>query len=674
MVEEAVAKAYRPALQTLAACEQLRFTLHLSGSLLEILERIAPDVLKLVESMVGEGRIELLGGAYHEPLLPLIPSDDRVSQILALRSRLNALFGVKPRGAWIAERFWEPSLPTDLHRAHVDYTLLDEHGFLQSGHDETSLCGHFLTEDQGFRVAVFPISKGLRYLIPFAEVEHVLGAFSSRSFSCPNSLWVFADSLEKFGAWPGTHETLFGKGWLKSFLEMTERNSSWLRTVTLGEALEKTDSRGMAYLPATSYPEMQRWSLPPHLRSDQGRCGNVRNFLVRYPEVNILHKRMLAASRAVHLLPSPPRDLQDLLWRSQDSCPYWHGWFGGAYLPCLRNNARAMASRAETLALKKAKQDLSFLETDDFDLCGGEELLISTPKQFLVVKPRGGGVSVWEDRGTGHDRVCYMNSWPEEGPISGFRGKPILPFEDILLAVGLSLDHLLSDNPPLLADLRGTTYSHRSIERENRLGVQLTARPFLAIPEGEAQIVIKKTLVVGHDRSSIDLEVELENASDRLLEFAYGMRLPLSGCYWGNPAPFSLGFPEVGLEDLDGKGVGEVSGIGEVRWGQPRGMTTVVRSQSPMTAWYFPLENHLMVEGTPAVISQGVLLVFIFQLRFEARGKVSLSFTIGDPAPGCETGSSAGREARKGTGLGRGAKGRRGVQVPKRAGEGRSHA
>src|SRR5216117_3789964 len=72
---------------------------------------------------------------------------------------------------WLAERVWEPHLPRVLAQAGVEYVLLDDSHFAQAGLDPDALGGYYLTEDQGVRLRVFPISQRLRYLIPFAEVE-----------------------------------------------------------------------------------------------------------------------------------------------------------------------------------------------------------------------------------------------------------------------------------------------------------------------------------------------------------------------------------------------------------------------------------------------------------------------------------------------------------------------
>ena len=58
----------------------------------------------------------------------------------------------------------------------------------------------------------------------------------------------------------------------------------------------------------------------------------------RYTEANWMHKRMLDASRRLAALPGKLRSpaMQEHLHRAQANDAYWHGLFGGLYLPHLR--------------------------------------------------------------------------------------------------------------------------------------------------------------------------------------------------------------------------------------------------------------------------------------------------------------------------------------------------
>jgi alpha-amylase len=103
-----------------------------------------------------------------------------------------------------------------------------------------------------------------------------------------NALALFADDGEKFGAWPGTFDLVYTRGWLDKLCIALEENADWLHTITPGEYSDKNQPLGTVDLPAGSYGEMQDWS-----------HGNWRNFLERYTESRDIHQEVLRSSEKV---------------------------------------------------------------------------------------------------------------------------------------------------------------------------------------------------------------------------------------------------------------------------------------------------------------------------------------------------------------------------------------
>ena len=165
--EDHVRDVYRPLLTAVAEREFLPITVHISGPLLEWFEQHDAAMLDLVGSLASDDRIELLASGMYEPVLVALPRDDRVEQVAWMRERLQTLFGVDARGAWLTERVWEQELAEDLSRAGIEYTLLDDRHFLVSGLTNGQLHRPLLTESNGCRLALFsiddltPIFEGL---------------------------------------------------------------------------------------------------------------------------------------------------------------------------------------------------------------------------------------------------------------------------------------------------------------------------------------------------------------------------------------------------------------------------------------------------------------------------------------------------------------------------------
>ena len=412
VVDDAIRQAYHPFLQTAAEVGgDLRLTVHCSGGLLETLKARARPTFDLLGRLASEGRVELLGGGFYEPILALLPDWDKVGQIQALHEFIRANFGVTPRGMWLAERIWEPQLPRLLREAGVEFVLVDDSHFALAGLDPEALGGYYLTEEQGATVAVFPINQRLRYLVPWAPREESLRYLEGRRSA---GAVTMTDDGEKFGVWPGTDRLVYGERWLTRFFEALEAQP-WLRTSTFSRYLDGHPPAGRVYLPTAAYTEMGEWTLPPGTAAELDdarhrllampdgerltrllRGGFFRNFLVRYPEMGDAYWKMLHLSRRVHDgLRVRPRDrrllaARERLWQGQANDAYWHGVFGGCYLPHLRRSVKSSLIACERqLARPRKAPGIESLHAD-VDGDGHAEVVVRTGALGVTLRPARG--------------------------------------------------------------------------------------------------------------------------------------------------------------------------------------------------------------------------------------------------------------------------------------------
>lgn len=412
VVEDAVARAYHPFLAAVRECRGFPITVHCSGGLLTFLRERARPTFDLLGRLAADGQVELLTGGFHEPILPMLPDRDKVGQIQALSEFLRAQFGARPRGMWLAERVWEPHLPKALREAGVEFVLLDDAHFALAGVDPESLGGYYLTEEQGATVAVFPISERLRYLVPFADPGETVRYLERRRDAGAVTLM---DDGEKFGLWPGTDRLVYGERWLGRFLDALGR-TPWLTVSTFSRYLDAHRPNGAVYLPTAAYTEMGEWALPAAAATEleearerlRGlpdgerlarllRGGSWRNFLVKYPEVADTYWKMLGLSRRVSEgLARRPRDARLLqarerLWRGQANDAYWHGVFGGCYLPHLRRAVKSALIECEQLLSAAERGPGVRWRCEDVNGDGRREIVVRTRELGLTLNPERGG-------------------------------------------------------------------------------------------------------------------------------------------------------------------------------------------------------------------------------------------------------------------------------------------
>ncbi len=441
--EAAYRESYLPFLDVFEPYDALSVSLHTSGPLMEWLDQRHPEYLERLRSLVARGRIEIIGGAFYEPILTMIPSRDRRGQIETYTQWLEDRLGGAVRGMWVPERVWEQSLTSDVSRAGIRYTVLDDFHFRNAGLSEEHLHGYYVTEDDGQTLSIFPGSERLRYLIPFHDPHETVEYLRGVAAQHPQAVAVFGDDGEKFGTWPGTHKHCYQDGWLRRFFDALAANRDWLKTTTLAEAVDRVPPLGKVYLPDCSYREMTEWALPVtqqlayenavhELEHDQRwprikpfvRGGFWRNFKVKYPEANEMYSRMMMVSRRLEQVQRDGASDDHLQWarrelyRGQCNCSYWHGAFGGIYLPHLRNAVYNHLIAADNL-LDKASSNghrNGHVEAtvDDFNFDARQEICLLNDKLVALLAPAAGGQMYELDvRTICHNSLATLSRRPE---------------------------------------------------------------------------------------------------------------------------------------------------------------------------------------------------------------------------------------------------------------------
>ena len=412
VVDDAVLRAYHPFLQAIAeAGSGLSLTVHCSGGLLATLKERARPTFDLLGRLAADGQVELLTGGFYEPILALLPDWDKVGQIQALTQFLKTSFGVSARGMWLAERIWEPQLPRVLRDAGVEFVLVDDSHFALAGLDPETLGGYYLTEDQGASVAVFPINQRLRYLVPFADPAESVRYLESRRGA---GAVTMVDDGEKFGVWPGTDRLSPGS----------------LARPLPGRAARHPVATCLHVLPVPRHGAPGRPGLPADRRLHRdGRVGPAprrrrraarrarplgraagRGAPLAAPARRVLPElpdqvpgdrgRVLEddpplapGPRGPHRAPARPACARGpraaLAGAGHDA--YWHGVFGGCYLPHLRRAVKSALIGCERRLEGPGKPLGLDCVRADIDGDGVAEVVVRTRSLGLTLRPARGG-------------------------------------------------------------------------------------------------------------------------------------------------------------------------------------------------------------------------------------------------------------------------------------------
>ncbi len=536
--------------------------LHYSGSLLDWLFENRPEFIEKVKVLVQRGQVEIMTGGYYEPILPLVPDRDCIGQINLLTEAIKRSFNYSPRGAWLTERVWEPHLPKVLSSSGVEYTVVDDSHFRSVGIEPEKELGYYITEEEGKSLFLFSTSHELRYLIPFKPPEETFEFLKSLSKG-DDKVIVIVDDGEKFGLWPGTHKWVYEEGWLEKFLSKLEENNSWVNSITFSEFISKYPPVGRVYLPCGSYPEMLEWS-----------GGYFRNYLMKYPESNNMHKKMLSVSERVNsiaMVKSGDRRFELArrhLYRGECNCAYWHGVFGGLYLNHLRSSVYHHLIESENLIDSILhKGSWGEVKIWDMDRDGKEEIEVSTDKLKLYINPHmGGSIYEMDYRPASINLVNTLTRRTEpyhkniKAPFQSNGNKTkegILSIHDIVgtkeeglyeyirydtyRKVAL-LDHFLGEETNLAefskcnyresGDFLQGDYNY-SINRTNAqpdedISIELSRDGFIDIAKGHHRVKVSKTIKMLPDSSSIEIIYRLVNGDVERLSLWFGVEFNLS--------------------------------------------------------------------------------------------------------------------------------------------------
>jgi 4-alpha-glucanotransferase len=680
--QQAFDDSYNPFLEVFSRYESLKMSLHISGSLMEWLAANQPAYIDRLADLVDRGQIEIIGGAFFEPILAMIPGRDRVGQIRSYTRWLQNRLGATIRGMWIPERVWEQSLTGDLVDAGIEYTILDDFHFKAAGLNDSQLYGHLITEDEGRSMSVFPGSERLRYLIPFAGPEQTVEYLAKMAEAHPNAIAVFGDDGEKFGTWPETKKHVYDEGWLVRFFDTLTHNQDWIQVTTLAEAFDNVPPAGKIYLPDCSYREMTEWALPPdqlveyeriaHEMRDHPdwpfikrfqRGGFWRNFKVKYPEADEMYCRMMIVSRRLQemidlgLTGETIERARIELYRAQCNCAYWHGAFGGLYLPHLRNAVYNHLIAADNLLEKAAGRPETWIEAaaDDFNFDSRQEVRLANDKLVAMVAPSVGGHLVELDvrkikhnllatlarrpeayhrkvlAGAGansdqvasiHDRVVFKQ--PDLDKRLQYDDHLRKSLVDLFYDTDATLDAVLSGQAQQRGDFLNGAYDARIRRNPDRIQVQLS-RDGLACG---APVRITKGLTLDAGSSTLQVAYLLENLpQNKPLHFAVelnfaGLPAGADDRYFSDSVGNRLGQlgAHLDLDDVFGMGLTD-------EW---QGIDVGLKMSRKTRFWTFPIETVSQSEGGFELVHQSVAVLphWIVEADKDGRWSVTMQLSL----------------------------------------------
>ncbi|HEX9006643.1 MAG TPA: alpha-amylase/4-alpha-glucanotransferase domain-containing protein, partial [Bacteroidota bacterium] len=438
-----------------------------------------------------------------------------------------------------------------------------------------------------------------------------------------------------------------------------EHENSWVKTMHVATVLDLFSPVGRIYLPSASYSEMMKWALsaPGFIsleRFEQElkerklfdensmfvRGGFWRNFLAKYPEANHMHKKMLRVAARVHGAGSNgavPAEVRDALWAGQCNDPYWHGVFGGLYLPNLRFPVYHNLLKAEGGVDALQGQREPTVEEVDFDADGNHEVVAETRRFDFCFTPAFGGSLV--ELSVKPEAVNFLDimSRREEGYhrrlIEAAHGRVVpgaqvvevkesgleqhLFFDwyrhgsllDHFFGEGTTLNAVLQCRYPELGDFVNQPYVASISVRGKAVEIALERQGALWRPAGPHRLTVRKVVRYAEGDDAFSVDYTLTNRESLPVDLWFGIEWCVGAMAGDAPDRF-YDIEGRKLMDCRLRSMGEEPAVRSVklvdRWLH---LQTVFTFDTPAVLWRFPLETVSLSEGGFERIYQGSVVL-----------------------------------------------------------------
>lgn len=611
-LEEIYERSYKPFLRHVHG-KNLPITMYYSGELLSWLLDKHDGIQMLFNDIYKSRKIEILGGGYYSPLFSLIPRKDRVSQIELMTTEIRKRFGKRTRGMWITEKVWEPSMPMTMNYSGMEFTFLDEEFFEDAGLFNGELYQPCMTEDQGKKVVIFPISNRLIsqfFLIsPEEMLEQIIECGSDKEERVI-TLLLNGEDLD------------FTDGKLQArldlFFELINQNKKKIDVVLPGKLVREYGQMKKVYFGCVSPGDIGRWSGPvfrERVSNDDAPAKGFttlsnpvntqsffRHFLAKYPESNLLYSRMIDIHMQISQVRGDKQRKKTAeleLYKSQNHSAFWHGGGSpGIYSAENRRLAYAALIEAEKVTRERSGFRASIVK-DDFDMDGLDEIIYRGLSLNAHIHCKGGTIFEIDYFRTPHNYLGTMarhKEWYHEDDVTD------------LYTRSSFIDHFFRQDEKI-ENFRDMTYRENGdfisevydVEKFNKERKEVTLFRNGSIITKKNKFFVQLRKKYSFKRNTIIIEYELLNKSETGLTTTFGSEINLAfSSPIGPVINISTKVEEKEIKQKDEKFTQK--GINELQiHDKARKANIVLETDTPCDIWSFPINTKT---GTGKVVEE----------------------------------------------------------------------
>lgn len=315
---------YRPLAKLLYSHANISFSFSFTGIQIQYYKKHRNELITIMRQLMERNQLEILGGGFYDPILPLLYSVDRTGQIDMLSNEIKQITGKRPRGITLFADCWDSSLVNSLDSAGIEYILLDS-TIIQA--DKRRFLPIYMS-DLGKAINIFPyydslcpncdveISTYVENIIK--QVEKIEKAEKKDTYCQLQPNRIININL--------THqqiEQLLKNKWFEKFSDYISTNPDCRIKTIIPSVYKKLNSIKIpAYIPAGINGEIAKWIGRAFTEIDHKQTTvTVHDFMNTYPQSKELYNRIMYVSMLVNQYKNDKmrkKFAREKLWQAQN--------------------------------------------------------------------------------------------------------------------------------------------------------------------------------------------------------------------------------------------------------------------------------------------------------------------------------------------------------------------
>ena len=394
LLDKSFQTVYKPIIKYLYSHPSFPLSFAFSGPQIQYFKKRKNELITILRELVDRKQVEILGGGYNEPLLPLLNSVDRNGQIDLLTSEIRQTFGKRPRGMTLFQDCWDSSLVNNIHTCGIEYVILSSSLIPES---KRSFLPIFMS-DLGKNVDIFPYYNELTPHEDILAEEFVYNIEKAvlKVEKKDTHIQLDADRIIAITLTPQQAAKLNDAKWFELLGKYIEDNKDGrIKLTTLNSY--RTSGIKMkitSYIPVGISDEVSKIISLSSSDNKNKFPNTIYDFMYSYPESQKLYNRMMYTSLLVNQYKSDKmrkKTAREKLWQAQNGMML----LSTSSEPAENSLYRQQAYKYLTEAEKMLRGDRAFEESVtcfDYDNDGIDEYVCRMEQYFAYISLSGGSV------------------------------------------------------------------------------------------------------------------------------------------------------------------------------------------------------------------------------------------------------------------------------------------